>query len=310
MKPNVMNLETIDLKSLRIFVATAEHLSFTRAGEALQQPKSVVSKTVSRLEQTLGVSLLERSSRVVRLTEAGQILYSRALSLLEEAALILSDVQGMQTRVSGELRLAAPPALGRYLARELIPEYLRLWPEVSVSLKLSYDYEDLFKEGLDLAFRMGGHRDDHLIEKPLGFANRVMVATPAYLSEHPPVTRPEDLSAHLSLQVFDKPFSSWSMQNGEASYSVSMRKQFQCANMEALKNVLLSDMGIAQLPWLVVRDELHSGRLVEVLPGWVSDGLTISAVYRLGPNKPAKLEKFLALTEQKRHLFDLQRRSL
>lgn len=303
-----MNIETIDLKSLRIFVTTAEYLNFTRAAEALGQPKSVVSKTISRLEAALDVVLFERSSRVVRLTEAGEILCTRARSLLEETALMLSDVRGMQSRVSGELRLAAPPALGRYLARELIPEFLRQWPEVSVSLRLSYEYEDLFKEGLDLAFRMGGHRDDNLIERPLGFANRVIVATPAYIAHHSLIGKPGDLAAHLGLQFFDESFSTWTVQNGDVSFSVPMRKQFQCTDMEALKNVLLSDIGIAQLPWLVVRDEIQSGRLVEVLPGWVNSGLKISAVYRFGPNKPAKLEKFLEMTEQKRHIFDLQRR--
>lgn len=302
-----MNIETIDLKSLRIFVATAEYLNFTRAAETLGQPKSVVSKTISRLEAALDVVLFERSSRVVRLTEAGEILCTRARSLLEETALMLSDVRGMQSRVSGELRLAAPPALGRYLARELIPEFLRQWPEVSISLRLSYEYEDLFKEGLDLAFRMGGHRDDHLIERPLGFANRVIVATPAYIAHHPPIDKPGDLAAHLGLQFFDEPFSSWSLQSGGESCSIAMRKQFQCTDIEALKNVLLSDIGIAQLPWLVVREEIQSGQLVEVLPGWVNSGLKISAVYRFGPNKPAKLEKFLELTEQKKHIFDLQR---
>ncbi|MCP8899512.1 LysR family transcriptional regulator [Gilvimarinus xylanilyticus] len=302
-----MNLETIDFKVLRLFVATAQQLSFTRASEELGVPKSAVSKAVQRLESELGVRLFERSSRVVRLTEPGAILLDRARSLLEETSLMLADVQSSHRRVSGQLRLAAPPALGRYISRELLPLFLRDWPEVNVSLKLSYDYEDLFREGLDLAFRMGGPRDDNLIEKKLGYANRVVVASPAYLKHFGEITRPEQLPAHRCLQVFDRPFIDWTLTKAGISHVVSVPRVFQCSDMEALKSMLLAGAGVAQLPWLVVRDEIKNGRLAEVLPGWVSNGMSISAVYRFGTNKPAKLAEFLTLIDRHQHLFDLQR---
>ncbi|WP_339899585.1 LysR substrate-binding domain-containing protein [uncultured Gilvimarinus sp.] len=304
-----MNLETIDFKTLRMFVATAQQLSFTRASEELSVPKSAVSKAIRRLEAELGVRLFERSSRVVRLTEPGTILLNRARSLLEETSLMFADVQSSHRRVSGQLRLAAPPALGRYISRELLPLFLADWPEVNVSLKLSYDYEDLFREGLDLAFRMGGPRDDNLIEKKLGYANRVVVAAPEYLERYGQITDPQQLPAHRCLQVFDRPFIDWTLAQGGNSHVVTVPRVFQCSDMEALKSMLLAGVGVAQLPWLVVRDEIQQGNLVEVLPGWVSSGLSVSAVYRFGVNKPAKLAEFLALIDRHQHLFDLQRYS-
>ena len=304
-----MKIETIDFKALRMFVATAQQLSFTRASEELSVPKSAVSKAIRRLEAELGVRLFERSSRVVRLTEPGTILLNRARSLLEETSLMFADVQSSHRRVSGQLRLAAPPALGRYISRELLPLFLADWPEVNVSLKLSYDYEDLFREGLDLAFRMGGPRDDNLIEKKLGYANRVVVAAPEYLERYGQITDPQQLPAHRCLQMLDRPFIDWTLAQGGNSHVVTVPRVFQCSDMEALKSMLLAGVGVAQLPWLVVREEIQRGALVEVLPGWVSGGLSISAVYRFGVNKPAKLAEFLALIERHQHLFDLQRHS-
>lgn len=302
-----MNLETIDFKLLRIFVATAQQLSFTRASEELAVPKSAVSKAIQRLETELGVSLFERSSRVVRLTEPGVILLSRARSLLEEALLMFTDVQSSHRRVSGQLRLAAPPALGRYIARDLLPQFLDAWPEVNVTLKLSYDYEDLFREGLDLAFRMGGPRDENLIEKKLGYANRVLVASPDYIRRYGAIDEPQQLRAHRCLQVFDRPFVDWTLTRGGAAHTVTVPRVFQCSDMEALKSMLLAGTGVAQLPWLVVREEIQRGALVELLPGWVSSGMSISAVYRLGVNKPAKLAEFLSLLDQNLALFNLRR---
>ncbi|MDO3385466.1 LysR substrate-binding domain-containing protein [Gilvimarinus sp. SDUM040013] len=302
-----MKNETIDLKALRVFMAVAEHLNFTHAGHTLGIPKSQISKIVAQLEARLQTPLFARTSRVVRLTEAGRILALRARALLEEADLMVEDVKGLQHSVNGELRLAAPPALGRFIARDLVPLFLQQWPDARVALKLSYDYEDLFKEGLDLAFRMGTNRDDSLIEKPLGYANRVVVAAPKYLQQQPPINSPQDLTGHRCLQVFAAEMSTWTMRNGNISSTITLPALFQCDDMQALLNVLLEGVGVAQMPWLVVRDHVYEGRLQEVLPGWVSEGLSISAVYRQGLNKPAKLAEFIALVDEHIHLFDLAR---
>lgn len=179
-------------------------------------------------------------------------------------------MNNMQASVSGQLRLAAPPSLGRYISREIIPHFLSLWPDVSVSLKLSYDYEDLFKEGLDLAFRMGINRDDTLIERPLGFANRVIVAAPSYLSQCAEISSIDDLIQHKCLQMFDEKKTHWALQHADRQHNVTLAVLFQCTDMDALKNTLISGVGIAHLPWLVVRDEIAAGHLTHILPQWSS----------------------------------------
>ena len=295
----------MDLKALRFFVATANTLSFTKAAVQLNVPKSTVSKAIHKLEINLGTRLLERSSRVVRLTEAGALLYQRATPLLTEAKSIVNDIQSLQQNVVGVLRVAAPPSLGRYISKEIIPEYLARFSDVRVSLKLSYDYEDLFKDDLDIAFRMGQNSDENLIEKPLGFANRVIVAAPEYLAKHPPILTPNDVSRHQCLQIFDQDRTSWQLKNAAQQQEISLSVLFQCSDIDALRQTLLSGIGIAHLPWLVVRDDISAGRLCHVLPQWSSHGLPISVVYRTGVNKPAKLAQFLALIFARQEHFNI-----
>ena len=301
-----MNKETIDLKLLKYFVVTADTLSFTSASHQLDIPKSALSKGIAKLETELGAKLFERSSRVVHLTETGQILYSRATSLLDEANHLISDIKTMQLSVAGQLKLAAPPALGRFLAKNIIPQFLAHWPDVSISLKLSYEYENLFKEGLDLAFRFGTNRDDKLIEKPLGYSNRVIVASPDYLSKHKKITEPQDLLSHKSVQFFEQAQQVWRLQDGQTTEQISLPVVFQCADLAAIVNATIEGLGVAKLPWLLVRDEIQSGQLVHVLPAWTSSGLSISQVYRQGHNKPAKLAEFLRWLDMHKSLFDLR----
>ena len=301
-----MPKETIDLKLLSYFVATADVLSFTTASCKLKIPKSVLSKSITKLEAELGAKVFERSSRVVRLTETGHILYKRATALLDEASHLVSDIKTMQHSVAGHLNLAAPPALGHFLASTIIPPFLAQWPDVTISLKLSYDYENLFKEGLDLAFRMGKNRDDKLIEKALGYSNRVVVASPAYLAQHAKIQQPRDLLSHKSVQFFAPSQQVWTLHNGTTTEQLTLPVVFQCADLAALVNASIAGLGIAKLPWLLVRDAIQTGKLVHVLPDWVSSGLGIALVYREGHNKPAKLAEFLAWVEDQKSLFDLR----
>lgn len=300
-----MKKETIDMKLLNIFVVTYDTLNLTRSSEYLEIPKSSVSKSIAKLERYLNVKLFNRTSRAVTPTEEGDLLYTRAMILLSDAEHLVADVSSLTSNVSGQLNIAAPPALGRFLSRNLLPQYMRQWPKVSISVKLSYDFEDLFREGIDIAFRIGRNIDQSLIEKPLGASNRVLVATPEYLATHAPIKSPIDLERHQSLQMFSNK-SDWILVKNNSTRRVSLPVAFQCSDMETLKNMLFSGVGIAQLPWLIIKDDIEAGTLVPILPQWLSPDLPISLVYRHGHNKPAKLAAFLDLIEQHQSLFDFR----
>ncbi|MDC8832363.1 LysR family transcriptional regulator [Alteromonas gilva] len=300
-----MKSETIDLRLLHYFVATANTLNFTSAAAKLGIPKSKLSKSIARLESELNLSLFERSSRVVRLTEAGRLLYRRAEVLIEESSHLLDDLRTMSNSTAGRLRLAASPALGRFLSEELFPRFLQQWPDISISLKLSYEYENLFQEGLDLAFRMGKNRDDSLIERQIGAGNRVLVASPEYLLSCAPIHQPSDLLKHKSIQIFEGDRPTWVLQRGEQTEQVNLNVAFQCADFVSLVNMIKGGNGIGHLPWFVVRDNIASGELIQILPQWQSPPLPISVVYRQGYNKPARLAELLKWIDQNTHLFQL-----
>ncbi|NVK55595.1 MAG: LysR family transcriptional regulator [Alteromonadaceae bacterium] len=300
-----MKKETIDMRLLYYFVATADTLSFTAAATKLGITKSKLSKSISRLEGELNLTLFERSSRVVRLTEAGRLLYSRAEVLIEESSHLLDDLRTMTNSTAGRLRLAASPALGRFLSEELFPQFLQQWPDISISLKLSYEYENLFQEGLDLAFRMGKNRDDSLIERPIGLSNRVLVASPDYLLSCAPIHQPSDLLSHKSIQIFAGDSPTWVLQNGQQTEEVNLDVAFQCADFVSLVSMLKRGSGVGHLPWFVVRDKIMGGELVQLLPEWRSPPLPISLVYRQGYNKPARLAELLNWIDNNTHLFQL-----
>lgn len=306
MKPIVMNKETIDLKLLRYFVEVADVLNFTQASAALKIPKSALSKGIAKLESQIGEKLFERSSRVVTLTDTGEILHQRASHLLDESNHLLHDLKSLKKRVAGLITLSAPPVLGRFLSHSIIPSFMLQWPDVSFSLQLSYEYENLFTEGIDLAFRMGKNRDENVIERAIGFSNRIVVASPDYLNGKSPIIEPKQLSDHTSAHFFVRRNQTpWILKKGNTTEQVDVPAGFQCEDLNAVANAVTAGIGLAQLPWLVVRDAVKQGRLVHVLPEWSSPKLPISLVYRQGHNKPARLNEFLSWVEQNKGMFDL-----
>ena len=293
------NLETVEFKQLRYFVVVASTLNITRAAEQLRVPKSVVSKSLKQLEEKLGSELLERSTRAVNLTEAGQFLLPRAQSLLEEAQCLFSDITTLSTGVSGHLKLAASPAFGRYLTRFVIPQYLKRYPDVRISMALSYSYENLYEKGLDIAFRFGEVMDDRLVAKKLMNTNRFLVASPEYLKTGPELRKPTDLVNHSCLLFVSLTDGrEWVLTNGRRQVKVNVTGPYQCSDVSAICDAADAGVGIALLPKLIVEDYLASGTLVRVLPEWSSTDKNLLAVYRRGLHKSPKVASFLSLVDE------------
>ena len=292
----VRNLETVEFKQLRYFVVVAAALNITRAADQLNLPKSVVSKSIRQLEETLNCTLFERSTRAVRLTEAGEFLLPRAQSLLEETQCLFSDISTMSTAVSGQLKLAASPAFGRQLTRDVIPQYLKRYPEVNISLTLSYNYENLYDKGLDIAFRFGKVVDDRLVAKTLSNTTRYVVASPKYVATAPKLDEPTQLVDHNCL-VFpvNTGVKEWVLANNKEQVSMEVTGQYQCSDVSAVKDATIAGIGVSLLPSTIIKHELATGELVRVLPDWSSPEKKLYAVYRKGLHKSPKVSAFLEL---------------
>ncbi|WP_444884212.1 LysR family transcriptional regulator [Microbulbifer sp. PSTR4-B] len=304
-KMNIRELETISLRTLSVFVHVCRTLNLSLAADQLELPKSTVSKEVSRLESHLKAKLLDRTTRRVALTEVGAIAYDRALHLIEDFKTMQNDVLVMDQQVQGLLRISAPPALGEFLSKRVLPTFLKRWPKITVSLNLTYDFEDLFSQGIDLAFRVGDIHDERLISRKLGSSTRILVASPEYLTTQGKPQQPSDLISHNCLRFqFNPGDTEWALTSKQSTMTLPVNGNFFCANISALKNAAVNGLGIAQLPINNIMEELGKGSLVNILPDWHVPPMDIHAVYRQGLNKPKKLAALLDFLTEEKNLFN------
>ena len=268
-------------------------------------PKSTVSKEISRLEKHFKTKLLERSTRNIYITEPGNIVYQRALQVLDELKALNEDVQTMEEHVQGLIKITAPPVLGEILSKSVIPEFLKQWPRASIHLNLSYSFEDLFAENYDLALRVGQIHDDRLVCRQIGVSTRYLVASKEYIQNFGNPSTPEELPKHNCLRFqFRHDFSEWPLTREGETKVINVHGNFFCSNIHALKQLALQGGGIAQLPISAIKDDLIQRKLVRVLPNWDIPTNPIYAMYRSGLNKTKKLQAILDFLDKKQHIFE------
>jgi DNA-binding transcriptional LysR family regulator len=257
-----------DIESLTAFVAVAEDGSFNAAGRRLGRDATVVSRRVQHLEQRLGVRLVERSTRSIALTEAGQSYLRHIRPLLRD---LINAGQEAERYSSGEprgrLRLALPGSFGRMWLMPILVEFLESYPGVTLDVAFSNRFVDLIGEGFDLAIRLGVLPDSRLVSRKLADRRRMIVASRSYLERHSAPETPDDLAAHDCLIFSGKQNPNvWDfiMPSG-AQLSVPVSGSFISDDAEALVLASIKGHGLLYATdWLVGR-ELADGRLVPVL---------------------------------------------
>ena len=250
--------------------------SFAAAGRALQRHPSVLSRRLSALEARLGVRLVERSTRQLRFTDAGQRLVERlqqARQLLEEAE---QEARQTAREVRGRLRLALPAAMGRRLLSPMIAAFALAHPEVTLEVEYGERFVDLVGERFDAALRIGELADSRLVAIKLHDHARWLGASPAYLARHGTPAEPQDLRQHNCLGFTGlASFPQWRLEQpgqGASMQVVPVRGSLTSNDNEALLSAALAGVGIlAAGDWLLGPD-LAAGRLQRVLPGWQLQG--------------------------------------
>jgi DNA-binding transcriptional LysR family regulator len=291
----VREKETIETRDLRLFDEVARRRSLTATADALDVPKSVVSKRLGALEARLGVRLLERTTRRIEVTQAGRLLQLRAQSLLGELDGLAGDLRQLETQVRGRITIAAPPDLGAQLVETLVPRFVAAHPEISVSLRLDYGFTDLFDPDLDLAFRVGEARDDRLVARAVGELRHVLVASPAFARRHRPRV-PAELAALPALVFFeDADQARWRLTDGRRIVDVGARAVLTARNFPTLMRAAVAGMGVAALPDFVAREPLRQRRLVRLLPRWASPPRTILVVHRYGHHRVRRVAAFIEM---------------
>lgn len=269
------------LAGISVLAAVAETGGFTQAGESLGLSASGVSRAVTRLEQRVGVRLVDRSTRAVRLTSEGARLYARAsphLAGLEEAANAASVAAVV---VSGTLRVSLNPLFSRRILAPHLPDFMQRHPSVELTMLQQPDSTDLIADGVDVAIRFGPQPPSNMSSRLLLETRVLTVAAPSYLARHGRPAQPTQLAKHECLQFIDpqrgRPFS-WEFQRPKKILPVQTHGRLTFTDPDSMIEACLAGMGIAQVLSLSVQHLLASGELVEIFPDWPGETFPLYAM--------------------------------
>jgi len=199
----VQRMNDLDPKLLVLFAKVVRLNGVSRAARVLSMPKATISRGLSRLEESLGARLFERSSRGMRLTKSGERIYLHCQRVAEEVEEAKAAIGSTQNAISDQLRIASPLTFGRSLLSPVLPRFLTRHPQLRVEVELTNRRVDPAEENFDLVIRLGPLADSALVAKPLGAVHFAVCASPCYLKSRAAIERPEDLSRHAVIDLFD-----------------------------------------------------------------------------------------------------------
>jgi DNA-binding transcriptional LysR family regulator len=268
------------LMGMRVFAAVVDAGSFAGAAERLDLSRGMTSRYVAQVEAHLGARLLNRTTRRLSLTEAGQDYYQRAtqvLALVEDAE--RSAAQGV-AEPRGNLRINTSVAFGARHLGPLISAYLQRFPHVKADLALNDRVVDLVDEGFDVAVRIARQIDPGLVARPITHARTVACASPAYLKKHGAPRTPEDLAHHNCLSyAYTGQQHLWRFTKHGREQAVVVAGNLNANNGDILCSAAADGLGVILQPTFLAHDLLRERRLVRILDGWEPEGFTIYAVY-------------------------------
>ncbi|MDF0378989.1 LysR family transcriptional regulator [Methylophilus sp. YYY-1] len=285
----------MDFNEAAVFVRVVQAGSFSAAARQLGLPTSTVSTRVARLERRLGVTLLQRTTRRLHLTEAGSLYFEHAstgLGYLMEAEAALDEAR---QQPQGTLKMTAPADLGDALLGHLLAETQARYPALSLELWLTERYVDLVAEGVDVAIRMGELRDSSLIAKSLGTIQWALFASPAYLQQAAPINSPVELAQHPCVQFTPMGRHHWELQRGTNEIRVPLPGQVLVNNIGVVKTMAESGQGVALLPTFICQAAVRQGGLQRLLPEWRGQADAVHLVYPKQRFMPPKLRGFIDL---------------
>ena len=277
----------LDLKDLFYFVQVVDRGGFTSAGQSLRLPKSTLSHRVQELEASLGVRLLNRTSRQFGVTDVGAEFYRHAVSLLQSADVAEEAVRLRLSEPSGVIRLTTAVEIAQFALRDLLPVFLNRHPRVQIVEIATDRLVDIVGESFDLAIR--GHttalQDSTLVQRAIASVPWYLFAGPEYLEQIKAPDSPEELARHMTVSMVRNGPLQWRLRGPQGrEVDMPIEPRFQSNNMVALKEAACANLGIAALPGYICRAELENGTLKQVLPDWIASDARISALipYRTG----------------------------
>ncbi len=287
-----------DLNDMAAFAKVVQAGGFTAAANTLGLPKSNVSRRISRLENELGVRLLERTTRRLHLTEAGEIYFQHCQRMLEEANSAGLSITQQPVSPGGLLRVGASNIVGQQLITPLMSEFLKQYSDIQLQLTLTSRQIDVIEEGFDLSIQAVPTSDGRLLNRSLGTVAMLFYASRDYIHEHGAPTHPKELEQHnlLLMQEYNTPGKlKLSGPDGTKSFAITPRVTIN--DYLTIRQLATEGVGIALLPDLRTPHEEQNSPLIQVLPDWSSPRTEYYAIYPEARSSILKLKKFVAFME-------------
>ncbi len=287
------------LQPMRIFVSVVQNGSLSSAGRQLGLSPASVSRHISALEESLGCRLVNRTSRKLTLTEAGELYFARVEQILQQVAEAKDSVSQLQTMPRGTLRVHSRMLVGQLHIAPALPAFLAQNPEVKVDLLLSNRVVDLVEQNIDIDVRIGKLIDSSLVARQLAVSERILCAAPSYLASRPVIAKPADIASHNCLTYrINLGRTVWRFidQRGVLE-EIAVTGNLQSDNGHALLTAALGGAGAALMPDWAIRDELASGRLRRLLPHYRISHIEfdngVYAVFQKSRHMSAKVRVFI-----------------
>jgi DNA-binding transcriptional LysR family regulator len=298
-----MRTNALDLNAAYIFTQVVISKSFTEAARVLGIPKSTVSDRVAELEKQLGVTLMTRTTRKLKLTDIGLEFFKNAELAISQLQVASEQASSSQKKPTGRLKIIAPSDFALPEIMEAVSNYRKKFPEVTVDFQFSDRDVNLIAEGYDMAIRGGPQTDSSMIAKKVGVSCLILVASPGYLKTAPPLKHPRDIALHSCINMNDPSVARefWDLRTpqGKVARVRFLDNAVSANSFNAVKSLVLFGDGIGLMPRALCKNDFIQKTLVHVLPEWSTADLPLYLVYPAQRYSSSKLKEFIPLIEEK-----------
>jgi DNA-binding transcriptional LysR family regulator len=265
------------LSNMHLFVEVARAGGFRAAAERLRMPNSTLSRRIAGLERDFGLRLFNRTTRRVELTEAGRLYFERSRRIIDEARLAHEELSDAVQRPTGLVRASVPVDFTVIYLSEILADFLRLYPGISLALDVTPRQSDLVTDPVDLTIRIGEPKDQNLIARKLGASDMALYAAPTLVAAFGAPRMPQDLLDVPCLRIAGRPWLLLNRRTGDEA-TVPVTGRFTANNVGLLRRLALQGIGVAALPLDLVADDVEAGRLRPVLSDWRPPAIPVYAL--------------------------------
>jgi len=284
------------LQAMEVFVRVVETGAITRAAESLRMPKATATTLIQKLEATLGVRLLNRTTRKVNVTPDGAAYYERCVAILAQVRETEELLTKQHAAPRGRLRVDVPTLMARSVFVPALPQFFARYPQIELTLACSERRADLIEEGIDCAVWSGDIEESNFVARRVGFLYFATCAAPSYLAEHGQPTHPNDLKQHRCINHFSPrtgKIAAWVFSKGGARVQIALGGHVALDDENSYVAAAEAGLGIAQIPAFILKEAMERGSLELVLGDWFPEPAPLYVVYPRQRHLSSKVRVFV-----------------